>query len=143
MGDVDLTLVARLIVGALANGALGKAAFEILELMRKRWKKMLEWPTLLTRPVGVLISALIVAPVYAGCVAMYWLEQPVDWRGWLTAVGTYTALTYIASQGFHAGAKDKFDAEVKSKLGVDTVALGIMLTEELADVKEGGASRPI
>ncbi len=134
--DVDLTVIARLIVGALANGALGGAVYQLLELMRRRWPQMLEWPTLLTRPVGVAISAVVVAPVYAVCVAMLWLTQPSDWRGWLATWGTYTLATYVVSQGWHAKARDRFVAEVKDKLGVDPVAETIDLTKQLEVVKE-------
>lgn len=102
-------LLGELILKGLTTGALGGIAWLLWNMIVKKWPKVGEWPTKLTRPVVYLLCAGLTAPVFAACVAMLWLEQPTDWRGWVSSIGGYALLAWFVSQEAHAIEKDRAD----------------------------------
>jgi drug/metabolite transporter (DMT)-like permease len=99
--------LAKMIVNALAVGSLGTAAWAIWDALKKRWPQLETWGTLGTRACIVALCALLTGPVFAVAVAMLWLPAPTDWRGWVSEIGSYTLVAFLASQTLHAAEKDR------------------------------------
>jgi hypothetical protein len=98
--------LAKVVVNALATGLLGTAAWAIWDACKARWPYLGMWGTLAQRAVVVALCALLVAPLFAGAVAMLWLPMPGDWRAWVSEIGSYTLIAYLASQALHAADRD-------------------------------------
>lgn len=99
--------LSKVLLEALASGALGALAFTIFANICAKWPVVDRWVVLAKRVAVFALCALLVLPVYALAVGMLWLPLPVDWRAWVNSVGAYAMLAYLASQAGHAIQKQR------------------------------------
>jgi len=110
----ELVLIGKIVVNTLTTGSLGAVAWTFWNEAIKKWPALSEWVVLATRAAIAGLCLVLVAPVYAAAVAMLWLPQPTDWRGWVGQILSYAAGAYIASQIPHAVQKEREDTQKKA-----------------------------